>query len=681
VNNVTSFTRKKGTSAHARASSTITRIYLMGSMRVMDRPGGDNILPPSKKIQAVLALLCLSRGERLLRSRIAGLIWDRSTEKQSRDSLRHALNELDGLGSWQLEKDHETVRLNATDCWIDAFESPAQSDLLLDDLYGVSASFDHWLIGERARFEVRWQTTLEGELEDLVRNNAAPDLRLAAARKLLNFMPTHDSAVRDLMRAFAERGDRALAIREYERFRILVDASHGMQPSKETVALYGTIRRGAVASAAPAPSSTEKKTNEGLIPNQLFDLVPTGVGGGPPRGPSIAVLPLRYLSGEPGQDFVAEGLVEDLIEALSRVPGVVVVSRLSAAIFRNQDRPPQEIGAALGVQYILSGSVRISGNQLRLVVELDDARTGLALWHSRLDEKTFDLIQMQGRLAETVVRAVAPRVYYTEVNRVRFKRSRDYDAYDLFLRAQESMHNPAREIFETAEKLLGAAIAREPQYATALAWLAHWHVLRVGQGWSSDPSHDTAQADHFAQQAVKCDATDPMALAVQGHIAGYLHRDFDLALARFETALRINPNSARAWLWSAYTHAWVGEGSRAVANIQQAMALSPYDPLDWAYSSGASVAYLADGQYGRAIEFAIRSIGENPGYTTGYKALILGLALANREAEARTPVHQLLSLEPRFTVEKFRLNSPAGTGTIGEIFCDALARAGVPLSS
>src|SRR5439155_15805201 len=111
-----------------------------------------------------------------------------------------------------------------------------------------------------------------------------------------------------------------------------------------------------------------------------------------------------------------------------------------------------------------------------------------------------------------------------------------------------------------------------------------------------DPSDDTAQADYFAQRAVECDATDPMSLAVQGHVAGFLHRDFPLALARFETALRINPNSARSWLWSAYTDAWVGEGSRAVGNIKQAMALSPYDPLEWAYSSGASVAYLADGQ-------------------------------------------------------------------------------------
>jgi adenylate cyclase len=201
----------------------------------------------------------------------------------------------------------------------------------------------------------------------------------------------------------------------------------------------------------------------------------------------------------------------------------------------------------------------------------------------------------------------------------------------------------------------------------------------VGQGWSPDASRDADEAENFARQAVECDATDPMALAIQGHIAGYLHRDFGLARARFETALRINPNSARAWLWSAYTYAWVGEGAPAVVNIKQAMALSPYDPLECAYSGAASVAYLADRQYNRAIEFALRSIGENRGYTTAYKALILGLALADRAAEAKTPVHQLLALEPNFTVEKFRSKSPAGAGAIGDLFCGALAKAGVPL--
>ena len=238
MNNVTSLNSKMANSTRdGVASQRITRIYLLGMMRAIG-PAGENILPRAKKTQAVLAYLCLAQGNRTLRSRIAGVIWDRSGEAQARDSLRHALNELNRAGCWRLERDHDTVRLDIKSCWIDAFENPQQSDLLLDSLYGISPSFDQWLVGERMRFENRWQTSLEKELNELVAGNAAPELRAAAARKLLNFVPTHEPAVRNLMTAFVELEDRAQAIREYERFRVVVSTSLGMPPARRTIGRY-----------------------------------------------------------------------------------------------------------------------------------------------------------------------------------------------------------------------------------------------------------------------------------------------------------------------------------------------------------------------------------------------------------------------------------------------------------
>jgi tetratricopeptide (TPR) repeat protein len=349
--------------------------------------------------------------------------------------------------------------------------------------------------------------------------------------------------------------------------------------------------------------------------------------------------------------------------------------------FRDQNRSPLEIGEALGVRYLLSGSVRVVNDRLRLIVELVNVSTGIALWLSRFDEKVSDLLDLQDRLAESVVSSIVPHVRSAEIQRLRIKRPEDYDAYDLFLRAQENMHNASKAVFETAENLFDLAIRREPQFATALAWRAYWHVMRVGQGWSPDPALDTSQADHFARLAVECDPADPMASAVQGHVAAYLHKDFDLAFSCFESALRVNPNAARAWLWNAAAHAWLGQGSDAVEKINRAMALSPYDPLVCSYSGVASMAYLADGQYARATEFAFRCMRANPSYTTAYKALIFALVLAGREDEAHTPANQLLMLEPSFTVERFRRQSPVNAGPLGEIYCDALARSGVPLSN
>jgi len=334
----------------------------------------------------------------------------------------------------------------------------------------------------------------------------------------------------------------------------------------------------------------------------------------------------------------------------------------------------------LGVRYVLSGSMRIHEGRLRLTIELTDAELGAALWFSKIDERFTDLFEIQDRLSDMIVRKVAPYLHAAEMNRVHIKRSDSLEAYDLFLRAQENMHDSSRAVFETAEALFDAAIAKDPHYAAALAWRAYWHVLRVGQGWSPDPAHDAVQADNFARAAIECNSMEPMALAVHGQVASYLYKDFDLAFRRFEAALRINANAAPAWMWSAAAQAWMGNGPRAIEEINKAMALSPYDPLMYAYNAYASIAYLVDGQYERAIECALRSLRENRSYTAAHRLLVIALMLAGRENEAQASARQLLELEPGLTVAGFRRRYPGSTSPNADLFCEALARAGVPLS-
>ncbi|MGC2411385.1 MAG: BTAD domain-containing putative transcriptional regulator [Stellaceae bacterium] len=677
---VSTISRKPGESAGT------SKIYLVGRMRAA-APGGEDILPRARKTRGLLACLCLARGERVSRSRLTGLLWDRSGDAQARMSLRHALSELNNVVNGRvpglIEIGRESVCLDARACWIDAFAAPDHAERLLEDLDGISPSFDHWLASERVQFEDRLRATLEKELNRLIEDNAAPDLRAAAARRLINFDPTHEGAVRSLITAFVQMGDRPQAIREFERCRIALRTMLDLPPSKETVALYEAMRLMSQTRGA-GPNRSQRASLEMDEPGEPRDPIETpasDIAHGHRQQPSIAVLPFRNLSAEAGHDYAADGLVEDLIEALSRVPSFFVISRLSILAFRSLDRLPQEIGEVLGVRYVLSGSMRIVGDHLRLTVELTDTPTGTALWVSKLDEQFFDLLEVQNRLAEAIVARVAPYLHAAELKRARVKRPERLDAYDLFLRAQENMHNSSRAVFESSEHMFDEAIARDPHYAAALAWRAYWHVLRVGQGWSPDPARDTAQAEQFARRAVDCDALEPMAFAVQGHIASYLHRDFDLAFQHFETALRINPNAAPAWLWSAATHAYTGNGPRAVEEINRAMALSPYDPLMYAYSAIAGVAYFADGQYERAVECGLRSLRENRTYTTAYKLLIAALVLAGRELEARLQAHQLLKLEPGFTVENFRRRSPGSAAPHGELYCDAFARAGVPLLS
>lgn len=693
----------------------LPRIYLVGSMRAL-APGGADFLPRGRKTRGVLACLCLAQGERVSRSRLIGLLWERSADAQARMSLRQALSELNGTVNRHVpglvEIGRDSIYLDVRKCWVDALAildagvdaadtstlAEPFSERLLEDLDGITPSFDQWLAAERTRFEDRVRKILEAELDRLTEQNARPEVRAAAARRLINFEPTHEGAVRSLMKAFAQMGDRGQAVREFERCRQVLERMLDLPPSKETVAVYEAIRVEApelVSPAAPEEPPGQKagevwEVGSGALTPAGWEIrrqneaaaAPTPpLGHDPKRGPSIAVLPFSNLSDDPAHHFVAEGLVEDLIEALSRVPNFFVISRLSTLAFRNQERHPREIGNVLGVRYVISGSLRVLEDRLRLTIELTDAQQGAALWLSRFDERFSDLFEVQDRLCDMIVGKVAPYLHAAEMNRIRVKRPDSLEAYELFLRAQENMHNSSRAVFETSQALFDAAIAKDPRYAAALAWRAYWHVLRVGQGWSPDPAHDAAQADHFARAAVECNSMEPMGLAVHGQVASYLYKDFDLAFRRFEAARQINANAAPAWMWSAAAHAFMGNGPRAIEEINRAMALSPYDPLMYAYNGYASSAYLVDGQHERAIECALRSLRENRTYTGVHRLLVIALVLAGRENEARASARRLLDLEPGLTVAGFRRRYPGSASPHADLFCDALAKAGIPISA
>ena len=238
----------------------LPRIYLVGNMRAV-APDGADFLPRGRKTRSLLAILCLAQGERVSRSRLVGLLWDRSGEAQARMSLRQSLSELNSVANRHVpglvEIDRESVRLDVSKCWVDALailetsvNSAAHtsnlvepySERLLEDLDGITPSFDQWLTAERTRFEDRVRKILEAELDRLIEQNARPEVRAGAARRLINFEPTHEGAVRSLMKAFAQMGDRAQAIREFERCRQMLQRMLDLPPSKETIAVYEAVR-------------------------------------------------------------------------------------------------------------------------------------------------------------------------------------------------------------------------------------------------------------------------------------------------------------------------------------------------------------------------------------------------------------------------------------------------------
>jgi TolB-like protein len=622
----------------------------------------------------MLAYLCLEHPKRVSRSRLTALLWekpDHRARRNLRDALYHFELANGAKTAGLIKLDNEYVALNADICWIDVIAAPANYlEPLLEDLDGVSEAFDEWLTLERRRFQGHVRDVLQSEVTALSEANAPVERQISAARKLINFDNTHEPGVHALMKLLADSGRHAEALREYERFSVGLQKELKISPSREIEALSEAIR---IVSRRNTVNVRSPRTGD-LIALNANSAAPPGA-----REPSIAVLPFQNLSGYRKHDFTTDGLAENLIAVLSRVPGFFVISRLSTLTFKNKIRRPQEIADLLDVRYILSGSMRFFGSRLNLTAELTDAARGIVLHSWTIEERLSDLIDVPMRLAETIVREVAPHLRAAELRRVHAKRPEQLDAYDFFLRAQEDMHNSSYVVFSRAEHLFDEALKRDANYAAAFAWRAYWHVLRVGQGWSPDPAHDARLAAEFARRAVECDPFEPMGFAVEGHIASYLHRNFDSAFEQFETALRLNPNSMPARLWHAATSTWIGDGTRAVAEVTKAIALSPYDPLMYVSSSVAGMAYLADSQYERAVECAYRSLGENKAFASSHRLLVMALMLAGERAEAESAARRLLNLEPGITVERFRSRYPgSGSPHVG-LYCDALAQAGVPL--
>ena len=387
--------------ARTPAQEHLARFHLIGSMRVLAANGAD-ILPAGRKTRALLACLCLSKGERVSRGRLIGLLWDRSGDEQARMSLRQALSQLNVATARSapgvIEIDREAARVNPSACWIDVqamlgayagapgpleLLTPYPNGRLLEDLDGVGPSFDHWLSSERSRFEDAMRGRLESELEKLLRQDARPELRAAAARRLLNFEPTHEAGCRALMMAFGQMGDRGQAIREYERLGRALRLSLDLAPARETQALYDAIKLSSAASSPSVLPEISALGHQGAGASLGSVALKPRAANAPPDGAaaalvspkprpervSIAVLPFHNLTADTANEQLCEGLAEDLIEALSRVPDLFVISRLSTMAFKQQPRLPQEIGDLLGVRYVLSGSMRASGGRIRLTNE------------------------------------------------------------------------------------------------------------------------------------------------------------------------------------------------------------------------------------------------------------------------------------------------------------------------
>jgi adenylate cyclase len=369
--------------------------------------------------------------------------------------------------------------------------------------------------------------------------------------------------------------------------------------------------------------------------------------------PSIAVLPLQNLSGDPEEAYFCEGIVEDIVTSLAGLRELLVISRNSTLGLARQHADLREIGRALGVRYVLTGSVRRLPNRVRASIQLTDATTGAGIWAHTVDAPLADLFAQQDYVVEAIVAGIAPHIRSHELHRALRKRPGSFTAYDFTLQAIDLISRLDPATFAAARDLLGRAIAEDPLFALPRAWAAHWHGINIGQGWSTDSAADIDAAVEMSQRAIGLDRDNAFALAVHAHLRAYLFHDYSTAVAGFERALAACPNSAFAWCLSGATLSYVGRAEDAVRNLERGLRLSPYDQeLYYYYNIGAWARY-ALGTCEDALKWARTSATENPRFTANLRVMAaIQHALGQHEGACRTAA-EMVRLEPGFSLARY----------------------------
>jgi TolB-like protein len=394
-----------------------------------------------------------------------------------------------------------------------------------------------------------------------------------------------------------------------------------------------------------------------------------------PEKPSVAVLPFANLSGDPEQEYFADGMVDDIITGLSRINWLFVIARNSSFVYKGRAVDVKQAGRELGVRYVLEGSVRKAGNNVRVTGQMIDASTGAHVWAERYDRNSEDIFALQDEIAQAAVGAIAPSVRKAEIERVKRKRPESLDAYDLVLRAQTDVDSGMPEQVTRALVLLERAIALDPTYALAhgnAAMCHHCLFLRAGL-----QEANRAASIHHARSAIVHGQDDALALTWAGFSIGMDAHDRGGAFTALEAALAISPSSALTYILGSVMLGWGGEAERAIEWSEKGARLSPFDSWAWAAFDAQAMSHLLRGRYEEAARAAYRSVQANPSHSITYVQLTAALAKLGRLEEAKAAAARVLELHPtfRFSRQFAGVNcAPA----LAEVLGDALRRAGLP---
>ena len=613
-----------------------------------------------RQTRLLLACLALAGVRGLTRAELCALFWPERPSAQARNSLRQGLaavrKALSRVADTNaLQSDLDTVRLLASPAVVDVhvfrrgFDRGDRDGLIEaanayrgELLAGVrlSEEVEQFVSSHRRMIDDQAEVIAERLSKVEAADTEALDAAQALADRLLQSTPASEGAHRALMHIHLRRGRANAALRQFEQCRSALLRELQSEPDVETRRLFDTIR----SSANDGPQTGE--LTQPSAPAAAAHLSPPGE-----VQPSIAVMPFDNL-GDASDEYFADGVVEEITSALSRIRDFFVIARQSTFTFKGRFVDVRKVGRELGVAYVVEGTVRRGGDRLRISVQLVDAVTRTQLWSDRYEGATNEVFEFQDRIAAQVAGALKPAIRHAEIAAARRNPPKNLRAYDLVMRAFPKLWGQNAVAIGEAIPILKDALLIDPIYGRAHALLAWCHALNFTYLWTKETECEAQAARRAADAALGLIDDDPTALTAAGAATSFCG-DQEGASALIERALAIDPNNAWAWARWGWIGLYRGHSELVLERFEKAMKLSPLDPFAFNTRMGMAAGFAVVGRPEEAVKIAKDVTQKHPDVTWTHRLLASWAAMAGDIDTARSAARKLLAANPDFTIERY----------------------------
>lgn len=397
-----------------------------------------------------------------------------------------------------------------------------------------------------------------------------------------------------------------------------------------------------------------------------------------PDKPSIAVLPFQNMSGDPEQEYFADGIVEDIITALSRFKSLFVIARNSSFTFKGKAVDIKKVGQELGVRYVLEGSIRKAGARVRITGQLIDAASGSHLWADKFDGSLEDVFDLQDRITMSVVAAIAPKLDQAEIERSKRKPTEKLDAYDYYLRGLAVVEGATKDENEEALRLFYKAIEIDANFALAHAMVARCFTLRKANGWMTDVAKESAETAKVARRAAELGREDAAVLSRAGYALARVAFEPEEGADLIERALALNPHLSSAWQFGGLLKAFRGEPETAIEHLAHAMRLSPLDPSLYSMQTATALAHFVASRYDESVFWAEKASREDPNFLPAIRIIATSAGNSGQLERAQKAAKRMLEIDPAFRVSGLADHVPLRRPDDLARYAEGLRRAGLP---